>query len=154
MKDSEIRLILASIEKNDGTITPDAVVEAAKPKDHPLHSYFEWKNTTAGHLYRVEQARALIARVRMRVDTNVREIRAPLYVRDPDKPTKEQGYVSLPKLVTDAERAGRAMMQEVLYARAALNRARNIADALGLADDVEALLSGIEAVRERIIESA
>lgn len=47
-------------EQNDGVLLPEAVVEAAKPADSPLHSRFEWNNAKAGHSYRLWQARHLI----------------------------------------------------------------------------------------------
>lgn len=45
---------------NDGKLTPEAVVKAAKSSMSPLHSSFEWDNTRAGHLYRLQQAADLI----------------------------------------------------------------------------------------------
>jgi len=48
-------------KKNDGTVTPEAVVEACKGKPrHPLYKFFEWNDTTAAAEYRKEQARCLL----------------------------------------------------------------------------------------------
>lgn len=50
------------------TLRPEAVVEAAKRDDNPLHRYFTWDDGEAAQAYRLMQARALI-----RVAVNVIE---------------------------------------------------------------------------------
>ena len=55
---------LRAIQDEEGRLTPDTVLRAAKNPRHPLHDVFEWNDAKAGHAWRVEQARALIARVR------------------------------------------------------------------------------------------
>jgi hypothetical protein len=42
---------------NDGVASNEAIVEAARPKDSPIHSLFEWDNSAAAEKYRQEQAR-------------------------------------------------------------------------------------------------
>jgi hypothetical protein len=54
---AELRRISA---ENDGKLKAEDVVEAAKPEDSPLHDRFDWDNSTAGHKYRLMQARQLI----------------------------------------------------------------------------------------------
>ena len=45
---------------NNGILMPEAVIHAARPKDSPLHSQFEWNNSKAAHAHRLWQARHLI----------------------------------------------------------------------------------------------
>lgn len=47
-------------EENDGILTAEAVVEAARPARSPLHSHFEWDNTKAAGQYRIWQARQML----------------------------------------------------------------------------------------------
>ncbi len=47
----------------DGELRPEAVVEAARPEDSPLHHSFTWDDSIAAHKWRLEQARALIRAV-------------------------------------------------------------------------------------------
>lgn len=58
----KIREELAEIiEKNNGTMTPEQVVEYAKKnKDSELHAQFDWNDTVAAKKYRLEQARHII----------------------------------------------------------------------------------------------
>ena len=48
-------------EENEGMLRPGDVVEAARPKNSPLHSRFEWDDSEAANKYRIWQARQLIA---------------------------------------------------------------------------------------------
>lgn len=52
---------------NNGVVTVDMVIDAAKNEDSPLHSHFEWDNDKAAENYRRWQARALIARCKITI---------------------------------------------------------------------------------------
>ena len=60
---------LARIRKEEGTLTPEAVVDAARPEDAPLHEEFEWNDSEAAEKYRRQQARTMI-RCLVRLETN------------------------------------------------------------------------------------
>lgn len=65
-------------------VTPEAVLEASRDPSSPTHAEFEWNDTVAAEKYRVEQARLLIAHVRIvRVDNKPGEY-------------KERGFVPVP----------------------------------------------------------
>jgi hypothetical protein len=49
----------------DGELFAPAVVDAARNKKNPLHSFFEWRDDVAAEAYRVEQARELIRLIRV-----------------------------------------------------------------------------------------
>ena len=51
---------LRTIYDEYGRLTPAIVVDAARPKNHPLHSRFEWNNGVAAEAWRREQASQLI----------------------------------------------------------------------------------------------
>ena len=74
-------------QANDGLLRSTDVVEDARPKTAPLHSCFEWNNTTAGALYRESQARQLI--------NSIEIVRAPENVAD--EPRREVAFVSIAK---------------------------------------------------------
>lgn len=54
---AELRAIAAA---HGGMIKPEYVVKAATPKTSPLHGCFDWNDTEAARLWRLEQARGLI----------------------------------------------------------------------------------------------
>lgn len=132
-----------------GNLTPDAVVEAARPKAHPLHHRFEWDDSVAGHKYRLDQARALI-RTRFAVVTEIHTIRAPAFVRDPNAGVHEQGYRSIGAIRDVRADALAVMRRELLFASSAVQRAIAVAGVLGLAEDLAGLLERLEALRRQV----
>lgn len=56
---------LEEVRRQHGRLTPEVVVDVARPKTHPLHDRFEWNNTVAGEAWRRQQAHDLIRSVRV-----------------------------------------------------------------------------------------
>ncbi len=63
---SNLRESLQTIYEQHEKLTAAIVVEEAKGKGHPLHSYFDWDNKTAGPKWRERQAKELIRSVRIK----------------------------------------------------------------------------------------
>ena len=62
---ASLRDELQSIYERRGELTPDIVLEEARPKSSPIHDRFEWDNTKAAEAWRREQAHELIRSVRV-----------------------------------------------------------------------------------------
>ena len=76
MTNDELAEHLVSIRAASGALTPEAVVGAASDPAHPLHSQFNWDDVEAAEAWRRQQARILIARVRIVVaKTTARGVR-------------------------------------------------------------------------------
>jgi hypothetical protein len=95
---SDLRSAIEAVrEANGGRLTPTAVVDAARPDDHPLHSRFEWNDSIAGEAYRRTQAAELIRSLKIRYapsgDEPERRVPAYLSVVRPEgrayEPTSE-----------------------------------------------------------------
>ena len=86
------------VKRNNGNITPKDVLECAKDKKCPLHDYFEWDNTIAGEMWRLQQASYLIRTLDLVIegDSGPTEIRAFFNVSIPegDGETTKTVYVS------------------------------------------------------------
>ena len=135
---------------NGGRLLVDDVVVAAQPEGSVLHDLFDWDqdNCTRRDLRR--QARKIIERVRHIPGRHDRTIvRAPLYVRDPDVAGTEQGYTSVTEARKDPVQAGRTLDIEFDRAKSAMRRACNVAEVLGLADDISALLVQMQLIATR-----
>ena len=76
------------IEKKDGTITKESVVETAKSEKNPMHELFEWDDEIAGEKYRIHQAGYLI-RMLVKVAANEpgEEVKKPIRAFVSVKPT-------------------------------------------------------------------
>lgn len=107
-----------------GRITPRALVDAARDPDSPLHSFFEWDDSEAAEKYREMQARTLLRSCTRREVIHKRRVEIPMYVRDPDCDTTEQGYVETAKIRTDEDAARDLLVAEFKRATALIARAR------------------------------
>lgn len=152
-KRDAVKAALDEIEKaNFGRLTPDAVVEAAKRKDSPLHEFFEWDVKKAANEYWTQQARDLITSVRVVIVTETRRISSVAYVRDPAAASDEQGYVSVSKLRADPDLARTAIVAEFARVASLLERARALAIVLEAEDRVQGLIDEVTGVRRAFIE--
>lgn len=64
--------------KNDGFLTPDAIVEHARNPASSLHNRFDWDDSSAAQKYRLQQARGLIRSITVTV---VRQPSEPKTIR-------------------------------------------------------------------------
>jgi hypothetical protein len=138
-----------------GRITPDIVIADAKQENSPLHSQFNWDvNQAAMQAWR-ETARRIIRGVRILVTYETVSFSPkgkilPEFVRSPDVGGNQQGYARAADLRNDRDRAISALMMEIDRADAAINRARGVAEVLGLGDEIKMVTSVIEKVRDKI----
>lgn len=133
----------AMADANGGRLVPDRVVEAARNPENPMHGCFEWNDGAAAAAHRVNQARALIRSIRVEVIHKTFSMPAPAFVRDPGT-GRAAGYISVGTLRSDSDLAREAAVAEFSRAAAALRRAKAVSLALGMADEVESLVSGVE----------
>lgn len=126
----------ALADQNNGTLTPDLVLESARDPTSPIHSSFTWADDVAAHKHRLDEARALIRAVKVEVRTERLVFEIPAFVRDPSVGSG-QGYIGIGKLRTDSDNAREVVLREMQRASAALSRARGIAAVLGLGDQIE-----------------
>lgn len=90
---------LDAIRSQYGTLTPEAVVEAASAPEHPLHNRFEWDDTAAARKWRLTQASELL-RVTFKPDPKApTELRAYMAVRGENTPRAE--YVPTAEAMVD-----------------------------------------------------
>ena len=61
MTREQIMAELMKAKDEDGRVQPELIVAQAEPPTAPLHSRFEWDDGAAGHQWRLQQARQLIA---------------------------------------------------------------------------------------------
>lgn len=76
------------IRQNSGKLTPELVVDYARPKESVLHNDFEWRDEVAAEKYRQGQARHMIGAIRITSDDTQEPVRAYVNVTvvAPDKP--------------------------------------------------------------------
>lgn len=128
--------IYALADTNGGKVTPEQVLAAASEPSHPLHGRFTWNDSDAAHQHRLDQARSLIRSVRVDVRHMHFSVKAPAFVRDPSAGSAP-GYISIGRLRTDEDQSREAVLAEFKLVSTALARAKAIALALGLGEQIE-----------------
>lgn len=53
--------VMRDLQRKNGVLTREDLVNEARNPAHPMHSWFEWDDSVAGELYRLEQAQSFIA---------------------------------------------------------------------------------------------
>ena len=139
-------------DRNNGRITPDIVVKDAKKKTSPMHGEFDWDINKAAQAHWLHQARQLISSVRVVITNETRTISTVRYVRDPSVPGKTQGYIGIAELKSDHEMARESLLYEFGRAATALKRARDLAAALDMMDEVEEVIHHVAVLNDRAIE--
>jgi hypothetical protein len=138
---------------NNGTVTPDMVIEDAKNPDSPLHGEFNWNvDEVAMQAWR-DKARRLIRRVKVVIETedivfHGRGRRE--FISDPGKDKGTQGYISRADLRTDRERAYDALRAEIRRIESAIERVREVAEDIGLDDEIEIISQSIVQLKDRM----
>ncbi len=155
-KKDAIRARLAAIEsRNNGRLTPAAVVEDATDPSSPLHDeIFKENDREAAYQRRLDLARELIRSIRVEVRVDRLVVAAPYYVRDPALGNEDQGYIATAKLRDQRSLARDAIEAELGRVVAALTRAYGVAAALDMSDEFEQLLAAATSLRERAREAA
>jgi len=121
----EVIATIAALEDRRGRLTPEQIVDEARPENSILHSCFEWDDAKAGESWRIEQARELIKRVKIVVEIEEKKVRVVAYVRDSGKEATEPGYISLLRVTKPGARE--TMAEELDRIGELLTRAHGIA---------------------------
>lgn len=146
----ELNAEIHRLYKLHNGLTPNLIIEVAKNPGSILHEFFEWDDKKAGHSHRLQQARNLITSVKVTIVSETKMINAISYVRDPRLPSHQQGYVSIETLKTDKDLARESIALEFRQAYTHLHRAKLHAEALGMQDQVSALISTLSKIQETI----
>jgi len=141
-KQKVIRERLRGLEDEAGFLDLDRVIEAAKNPDDPMHNEFTWDVKQAALEHWKNQARAMIRKVRYVETITKVELDVSKYV-SVSSSTQRAGYMSLDRVRDRKEIANEVFNEEIKRARAALERARSVADILDRRDDLEKVISWI-----------
>jgi len=142
--------IQAIADANDGRVTPEQVVDAARDEESPLHGHIEWDDGNAAFAHRLDQARMLIRSVKLVITTQTLKVKSVAFVRDPEKDPRDAGYVSVTKIKTDEDLKRDVLIQEFSRAAASIKRARVLATVFDMEEDVDQFLVSIDAFRQQL----
>jgi hypothetical protein len=92
--------IIECIERQNGSVTSEALLEVAKSEDSPIHNMFEWNDKVAANKYRLEQSRVIICSLKVVVTTDnedepEKKISAFVNVNSPSEVGTRSVYMNL-----------------------------------------------------------
>lgn len=127
---------LSQIEKEEGGVTPESVVDAARPEDAPMHPCFTWDDSVAAEEYRKSEARNLVRVIQVEVQEREPAVTAFVNVQmvDPGANTGSTAYVSGEKVAKDVgmfDHAWRAAKGRVDSAQRSLEELERMVSAYG-----------------------
>lgn len=122
---------LQAIRRRQGALTPQGVVDAARPKDSPLHPAFEWNDKIAAEAHRRNQAATMIrALVVVSPEADGQDHRVFVRVSGDDDAGVRTQYVPMTVAVQDRDMyrdALKYLMREVSSASASAEELRRLA---------------------------
>jgi len=121
-----------------GVLYPADVVEAARNPNSAMHSQFEWDDSEAAEAYRLQQARALIRRVKVNVIRSDQEVvHIPSFTRS----GASSGYIPTQVSISAASHATTAVIT--------LNQVATMLRNLGL-PELDDLIEAVEKARNSL----
>lgn len=90
-------------KQNGGILSASELLEASEPKDAPTHDCFEWKDSKAGHEYRLHQARQLLAVYVTIMDSPNGKVETRAYVSLSTERGDNGGYRAIADVLSDED---------------------------------------------------
>lgn len=121
---ADLRASLTHIYEKYGELTPQSVVDEARPDTSELHNRFEWDDAIAGEAYRRSQASELIRSVRITFTDNKTGERKSIrgfHSRRECGDAERSGYAPTDEIIED-ELATRILLQNFKREAADLQR--------------------------------
>jgi hypothetical protein len=143
---------IRALENSRGQIQPRQVVAAAKHKQSPLHTLFDWNVQQSAERWWMHRARVIIGAVTIQVATHEVSYKASAYMVD--TAVEGQGYRSVRALKHDTVNARESLIYTLEMAAGHVRRALDLATPLGLAAEVDHLLHEIAGVQRVITTRA
>lgn len=125
----KIAIVCEKIEKRDGILTPQAVVDEAKSPTCLIHDMFDWNDMSASEKYRLGQARKLIKEVTITYEN--KEIHSYQNVLLKIRNQQVQGYASTVNILQNDDLRKQVIakaLQELLYWQAEYAKYKELAD--------------------------
>lgn len=88
------------------TVSPEDIVEAARPKGSPLHDRFTWDDTEAAHAWRIEQAKKILRVAVTVIEHKQESVTVRAFVSLPSDRGPERPYRTMESVLSDKSMRG------------------------------------------------
>ena len=138
--------LIRSLADEEGFIEPQSVIDEARNPRSILHEDFPWNVAEAAQAHWIEVARRLIRFVKIEFIVDTRTLSSVAYVVDPDRPPKSKRFIDIQMAATQREKAHAILLAEMMRITSAIRRAQQVAAALGLRPQLDAMLMDVESM--------
>lgn len=126
--------------KNGGILKEEDVVKEARREGHPLHDRFDWDDSKAGHLWRLEQARELIRSVYVVIETTGQKtVSVRAYASLPSDRDREGGYRPIDSIMSNANFRAELLSSAISELEAFKRRYSNLTQLAPVFDAIDAV---------------
>jgi hypothetical protein len=147
----DAKQFIRELVNENGEITPQDLVEAARDDNTPIHGLFNWDDESAANEQRLNTARTILRRVTFARTTRSITLKVPAYIRNPNALARVQSYKLIEKIEQRSEEAREVLAMELKRIMGAIDRGRAIAGVLDLGDYFDEMLEMAQTV-ERILD--
>lgn len=96
---------LGALKNEEGELTPTQIVHDARKKSSPMHGCFEWEDSEAARLYRLEQARYLLRSIEVIYEgTEKEEVITVAFVNLRERGPTTEPYQYIGTVLTDEKK--------------------------------------------------
>ena len=90
---------LLALHGQHGHLTPEIVLDDARDESSPLHDHFDWDDASAAEAHRLDQARGLIRRVKVRrISADGAAVRVRMFASIQEAPGTKGAYRRIDEL--------------------------------------------------------
>lgn len=129
-------------ESNGGLLKPEHVLERARSKRSALHTLFTWDNARAGELRRLDEARAIIISVKVRIEARPHEppMKVRAYVSLAEDRVTGGGYRPITVVLRDSSQRAQLLRTAIQEFAALRKKYEALAELTKLYDELDAVL--------------
>lgn len=120
-------------------VTPESVVEAARPKDAPLHPALTWDDAKAAELHRLNEARTLVRAVRVEKDDSTVS-KVPQFVSVRVQAIDSSAYVKTAVAMSDEEMRRQVLTDAMRQLRGWQTRYKHLTEFSGVTKAIDQVL--------------
>lgn len=145
MKNDAMKKAIQRLYDKDGEVKASTLVATAKPKNSPIHNYFEWDDKIAGHEYRLIQGRKYIRIVTIERENKPEQL-VHVGAANPETGSREGVYKTAPDIVKCPDEFERAISEAITRlsaARRAVDLLERVARAKPDGDERSAMIAQI-----------
>lgn len=131
--------------RTGGELTPQCVVDDARPPDAPTHPLFEWNDAVAAEGFRQQQARQVMNSLRLVMETEGGETREIMAYGHIVHPERGHRYVNIVQAVSTPDYRRQLLEEALRYMEGFRRRYEHL-------EEMEPILKAIGRVRSRVSE--